>query len=122
MGLDSFWEMPPGGKKAEFEPPLRLCGGMFSEHGEGSFRGKVYDALVESVTGESLYQEDIDPATVAKMAVALASTEFESLPESLRAGESKDNSGYAVNREEYEDLRRMFSAYAVRGASLRGWW
>ena len=33
-----------------------LCGGMFSGHGNGSFRGKVYNDFVEEITRESLYQ------------------------------------------------------------------
>jgi len=121
MGLDSFWELPSGSKKANFNPPLRLCGGIFSGSGEGSFRGKVYDSIVETVTGESLYQEEINPSTVAKMASALQSTEFESIPLSLRSPEG-DGFGDGVTAHEYDDLRRMFSSYAELGASLKGWW
>lgn len=127
MGLDSFWELPKESKKAKFSPPLGLCGGMFSSHGEGSFRGKAYDDLVESVTGVSLYQEEIPPRVVKKMSAALAAKEFESLPKNFRSdGHAGDpdngSSDYAVTREEYEDLRRMFAVYAKLGASLKGWW
>ncbi len=122
MGLDSFWELPKGVKKAKFTPPLRLCGGMFSAHGEGSFRGGVYGSLVEAVTGESLYQEEIPPEVVRKMSNSLSGTDFENLPEQLRLTSLNPSSTIAVTREDYEDLCRMFSSYARLGATLRGWW
>ncbi len=124
MGLDNFWELPKGNKETTFEPPLELCGGMFSSHGEGSFRGKVYNSLIETVTGESLYQEKIKPSTVRKMSASLSSTEFDALPEHFRATspEIASSSTCSVTKEEYEDLRRMFSVYAGLGASLKGWW
>lgn len=121
MGLDSFWELPGKNKKIKFDPPLRLCGGMLSAHGEGSFRGKVYDTLVETVTGQSLYQEVISPEVVKKMAQSLSKTEFDTLPEPMRTTQV-ESSEYAVTRLEYEDLRRMFSQYAEAGACLKGWW
>lgn len=121
MGLDNFWELPKGNKDIKFNPPLRLCAGMFSGHGEGSFRGKVYDTLIETVTGESLYQEEIPPSIIAKMSASLEEMAFDSLPEGLRSPEM-GSSDPAVTREEYEDIRRMFSSYAACGASLKGWW
>lgn len=121
MGLDSFWELPEGSADAKFDPPLALCGGLFSGHGEGSFRGKAYDALVETVTGVSLYQEEIPPAVVAEMSNALAGTDFDALEETFRS-QDELGSGCGVTREEYDDLRRMFAAYAKLGASLKGWW
>ncbi len=51
---------------------IQLCGGLFSGDA-GSFRGKVYDVLVEQITGESLYQFWIPPEAVRRMAQALAS-------------------------------------------------
>jgi hypothetical protein len=92
---------------------------MLSASGEGSFRGKVYDSLVETVTGESLYQEEIPTETVAKMAKSLELMEFDDLPSNLRESAEYD---YSVSKEEYEDLRRMFSIYANAGAVLKGWW
>jgi hypothetical protein len=121
MGLDSFWDIPKGSKDVNFSPPLKLCGGMLSAHGEGSFRGKVYDYLIETVTGESLYQEKIAPAVIKKMSLALDNTEYDSLPPHLRTSGSADEA-YPVTREEYEDIRRMFSTYAKLGACLKGWW
>ena len=57
MGLDSFWRHPiEGTPDLEFNPPLTLCGGMLSGNGQGSFRGKVYEDVIKSITGVSLYQ------------------------------------------------------------------
>lgn len=124
MGLDNFWELPPEGEEAKFDPPLNLCGGMLSSNGEGSFRGKVYDSLIEAVTGESLYQEGIEAEIVSKMATVLSGTDFEDLPEHFRGreGDVCSNGEGEVTKQEYEDLRRMFSAYANLGAGLKGWW
>lgn len=105
MGLDSFWVYPDGDdvKHPEFDPPLRLCGGMFSGNGSGSFRGKVYDADIRVVTGQSLYREVIDNETVRLMAERL---------EMFSTSESP----------EQKDLARMFRAYADAGFMLKGWW
>jgi hypothetical protein len=104
MGLDSFWRHPDGKevKDPEFDPPLQLCGGMFSANGQGSFRGKVYNDLIQSETGVSLYQELIPNSTVQKMAAKLALMETED--------------------EEATDLVRMFLAYGSAGFDLLGWW
>lgn len=121
MGLDSFWELPGGINEPNFDPPLRLCGGMLSGSGSGSFRGKVYDTLVEAVTGESLYQEVIDSTVVSKMSDSLEGRDYDSLPDDLRC--PKDETlGDEVTRAEYGDLRRMFSSYSKLGAILKGWW
>lgn len=106
MGLDSFWKHPvEGSPEPEFDPPLSLCGGMFSGHGQGSFRGKVYNGIVEGVTGVSLYQEQIPNSTVREMAAKLAA----------------HYSKLSVEGEE-ADLVRMFLAYAESGHDLLGWW
>lgn len=113
MGLDSIW-VTEGGTDVfnlDFTPPLQLCGGLFSGHGTGSFRGKVYSYLIEDITGESLYQERIPNATVRMMAEKLSD-----LPTAYAVHR------YQVSVREYEDLRRMFAAYAQAGADLVGWW
>ena len=117
MGLDSFWKLPKRKKKPVFEPELMLCGGMLSGHGNGSFRGKVYDHLIESVTGVSLYQEEIDDETVCLMADALDANPYDTLPEEWTDGDYGN-----VAADEYHDLQRMFRAFADKGATLHGGW
>ena len=109
MGLDSYWEVAThmGQLHPEFDPPLQLCGGLFSEHGRGSFRGKVYEDAILEVTGVSLYQEVIDADTIKAMAAKLDA--FRLVEQGLEPDEARD-------------MCRMFTTYAATDASLRGWW
>ena len=109
MGLDNFWRLPEG-KEVTFKPPLKLCGGMLSGHGDGSFRGKVYDEIVEDVTRVSLYG-DIDAATVKQMSEMLDGTPYD--PEF--------EANFDIKKAEYNDLRRMFRTYADADANLAAW-
>jgi hypothetical protein len=112
MGLDCFWEMPDGKEHPEFNPPLELCGGMFSGHGSESFRGKVYARFVEEVSGESLY-EDLTNKQVKKIADALESDEAIKRMDYLWEEDQ--------NSKVLKDLRRMFRKYANAGATLKTW-
>lgn len=116
MGLDNFWEMPEGKEDPSFDPPLNLCGGMFSGHGSGSFRGKVYNGIVEAVTGVSLYEDKILNRKVKAMAKALRETTYD------EAMEKRGPEGYEISREDYEDLQAMFTVYADAGATLTSWY
>lgn len=95
-----------------FKPELNLCGGMFSGHGSGSFRGKVYNPVIEEIADVSLYQDEIPNETVRAIADKLEACPFEEAP----------GNGYGMTAEEYADLKRMFRAYADAGATLKGWW
>lgn len=104
MGLDSFW-VNDEHKPAFIEGEFRVCGGMLSDHGNSSFRGKVYDELIKSITGQSLYQKYISGETIKLMADALeAHLQFE------------------LCAEEYDELKKMFRAHANAGHGLVGWW
>ena len=91
---------------------------MPSGSGEGSFRGKVYAGLIEAVTGESLYKEDISNDTVKKMSDALDKTSY---ADAMKLREA-DEYGYEIDRNEYGQLQEMFRLYADAGATLHGWW
>lgn len=122
MGLDTYAlrRYPPEGiygkltdeDKAAFAAAnINLCGGMLSGNGDdGSFRGKVYDDLVQEVTGQTLYQELIDPETVKEMAQALAEVD------PAIAGM------YRMGKREVTSLQRFFQVAAERGLALYGWW
>lgn len=109
MGLDNFWVLPEGKEEISFSPELHLCGGMFSGHGQGSFRGKVYDEIVSEITGVSLYTDEIDNQTIQEMADKLVKTKY-------------DRQLFDCTEEEFRDLRVMFSVYADAGASLKSWY
>ena len=142
MGLDNFWELPEGADEPTFEKELRLCGGMFSGHGQGSFRGKVYADLVEAITGVSLYTEKIDNETVREMAQKLAETTYEEALEhdswtmfspEVWYNEDTEEEYYAFEedpeypnheecKERWKDFQTMFMTYAEAGAELTSWW
>ena len=137
MGLDSFWLEPEKNDKGEYDTmevetdePIQLCGGMMSGSGCGSFRGKVYDDIVDGVTGESLYQEMINNETVRAMADALEAADYDTYYglDKPKTGEPLDNiqdvfaGSNQISREEFADLQRMFRLYADAGANLHGWW
>jgi hypothetical protein len=69
MGLDNLWKKNDN-ETASVEGNFQICGGMFSGHGNDSFRGKVYHRLVEDITGISLYgytnESDIIPNEIIK--------------------------------------------------------
>lgn len=113
MGLDSYW-VDAEGKSGQIEGNFKVCGGMLSGHGNDSFRGKVYDAVVQQVTGVSLYQEEISADTVKVMASRLLDLD----------GHKQDSLAktYGMALDEFVDLIRMFRLHAEAGHSLKGWW
>ncbi len=130
MGLDSFWRLPKyplnsdlnekmfmelGNEKVEhpkFNPPLKLVGEITSGHGVESFRGKVYTDFIGDITEISLFQEEMSNEQVKKIADKLEATEYK-----------KDwEEDYDLTKQNFNDLKRMFRAYADIGATLDGWW
>jgi len=91
--------------------PGELIGGLFSGTGEdGSFRGKAYDADVEKLTGESLYQEEIDNESVKGMA--------ECLNKAVRNGKK-----VMVEHDDHLPiLAAWFTVAADNGYTVNGWW
>jgi hypothetical protein len=108
LGLDSYARNTPNEdgdltdeqKQAFQNADIRLCGGMFSGNGnDGSFRGKVYNSLIEETTGVSLYEEWIEPDSVAEM-----SRKLDELLEDVTA------------------LQRFFGVCSDEGLGIVGWW
>lgn len=111
MGLDNFWECE---KHPNFDPPLNLCGGLFSGHGEQSFRGKVYASIIEGVTDYSLYSVKLTQKEIASIAQRLEKTPFKKI---------KRFNDWDISEEEYSDLIRMFKEYSkVEEVSLTSWY
>ena len=129
MGLDSYWVMPGyEGKRDEQPVPeelegveLNLCGGMLSANGLHSFRGKVYDGFICVVAGEeySLYTEEMPNEDVCVIADSLEAYEWDH--GNFYEG-STGFSDFEVSIGEFQDLKKMFRAYADAGAVLKGWW
>lgn len=98
------------------EVPNVLCGGLFSGNGAGpSFRGKVYNDIIENLTGVSLYQEEIPNETVKGMADTLGLL----LTTGVNNRQCK-KLGLAV--EEFEALAKWFRVVADNNGVVVGWW
>jgi len=122
MGLDSFWVHPNDTDEhkethPEFTPELRLCGGMFSEFGSGSFRGKEYSAFIEDWTDFHLYHELMDNETVAEIGLHL-----QRYADNMVSHDLTLHTNYDISEDEVRDLARMFVAYGAAGFELVGWW
>jgi hypothetical protein len=111
MGLDNFWRVS-GEQEGVVEGSFNICGGMFSGSGNSSFRGKVYNSLVEKITGVSLYQEEIPSNVVKEMADKLEEQPYNGNWEHL----------FGINEDEYKDLVGMFVKHAEEDHYLVGWW
>jgi hypothetical protein len=120
MGLDTYAaplpdaELGEEDRKAFVAADLQLCGGIWSGD-PGSFRGKVYAAVVERVAGVSLYDEWIPPGTVREMARAFAACDPEAVAREM-AGEVG-----ATTSAEIRALGRFLRICADRGLGLVGW-
>jgi hypothetical protein len=121
MGLDTYAArsqsdgMTDPDRKAFEEAEITLCGGLLSGDA-GSFRGKVYEYVVHTVTGVSLYQEWIPPDTVGEMADAFARCDPE------QVAEEEHWPPYVTSPEHVLELATFFRVCADRGLGLRGWW
>ena len=115
MGLDNYW-MKSKDEAGVIEGEFKICGGMFSENGNDSFRGKVYHRFIEDVTEVNLYGHpdtgEISNEIVKKMADDLEATEW------------RDSyiENYDIIEEEFKDLVRMFRLHADAGHYLLSNW
>ena len=98
------------------EVPNVLCGGLFSGNGSGpSFRGKIYNEVIEEITGVSLYQEVIPTDTVKGMADALGLL--------MAAGvNTRKCKKMGITEEELQSLAKWFKVVAAHDGLVTGWW
>ena len=111
MGLDCFWKNKQG-QTANINREFNVCGGMFSDNGTTSFRGKVYNDLIEQASKISLYQEEISAETCKKISECLDSFDFAKY----------DATFWNLERDEFEQLKEMFRTHTALGHHLVGWW
>jgi hypothetical protein len=115
MGLDNLWKKNDN-EDAQVEGDFQICGGLFSDNGNTSFRGKVYHRFVEDVTGVSLYGDretnEIPIETVKEMADDLEAT----------AWQDSYIENYDIEKQEFEDLVRMFRLHVDAGHYLVSSW
>lgn len=120
MGLDTYAVKVERADAGLFKDVRGLCGGMFSEDGsDGSFRGKVYDEVVEAATGRSLYQELIPPGEVAEMSELYDAWLEQWVKEN---GESGYSGKYEISYEELVALGKFLRVCKENKLGLAGWW
>jgi hypothetical protein len=114
MGLDNIW-MKNKDEHGVIEGEFKICGGVFSGHGNDSFRGKVYERFVEDVTGVSLFG---DPETFET-----PNETVKQMADDLEATEWRDSyiENYDIEEHEFKDLVRMFRLHADAGHYLLAW-
>jgi hypothetical protein len=112
MGLDNFWKK----NKDEFgivKAKLKVCGSMLNDEDDNySFRGKVYFRIIKDITMVDLYDGMIPNETVKQMADDLESVTF--IPEYIVH--------YDIEKDEFEDLVKMFRLHADAGHYLVSSW
>ncbi len=113
MGLDNFWKK----NKDEFgivKAKLKVCGSMLNDEDDNndSFRGKMYARIILDITMVDLYDDMIPNETVKQMADDLEATEFR--PEYI--------AHYDIEKDEFEDLVKMFRLHADAGHYLVSSW
>lgn len=122
MGLDNFVSRAPGDvvltpedERAFAESGISLCGSIHTD-GATSFRGKIYVEFVSAVTGESLFDDWLPPATLAAMADKLAACDADTVGEGLGIYED-----FVPSPGEIRDLQRLFRLCADRGLGIIAW-
>jgi hypothetical protein len=119
MGLDTYPSRGPGecvltpeDEAALGKLELPLC----SFGPRASFRGKVYEDVVNRVTGsaQSLYELWMAPEQVAELAAAFEACD----PEAVAQASEADY--YPATADEVRALRQLFRVCADRGLGLYG--
>jgi hypothetical protein len=99
-------------------PDNRLCGGLFSGGGN-SFRGKVYNDIVEFFTNYSLYSDELTPDQVKDIYLMLCQvTEDRFLREYVAEGMNT----WEVEYRELKDLTEWFGVVVSEGGSVISWY
>lgn len=108
---------------------LSTCG-MFSGTGpDGSFRGKCYYEFVEEATGESIYDDLIEPDRLVQMGDKIA--KFLSSPHLNLLKYIKDNypnfDGWTEEElkqtaSDWTKLGKLFKAFGLAGFHLTSWY
>lgn len=103
---------------------ILLVGGIFSGNGyDGSFRGKCYNDLIETVTGYSLYNHLIDPEEVKEIYLKLVEFRKKVKDEkSFERWQKKNKFSYIMSLKEFDRLILFFKICVKHNLALHGWW
>ena len=117
---------------------INLCGGMMSGHGsDGSFRGKVYEPLIDDLMqheggiwhleGEDAHitsQELKEQADALGQLITAKLEDADELDEVLKDDTIiyQSSIGYEYTFKEVCDLETLFRVASERGAVMHVWW
>ena len=128
VGLDIYAMETKNADPKLFEG-IRLCGGELHTD-TTSFRGKVYESLVQWMTGDevTLYQEVVPFDDLRKLADQFAFF-FQENPDDVKAQEllndlfyNTKQTDYAHTVDEVRNLSKFFNICLDNNLHLRGWW
>lgn len=111
MGLDCFWKNAQG-QTAKLNREFKVCNGIESDNGIVSFRGKVYNDLVKTASGKSLYQEVIDAETCRHISQCLDKFDFDTFEDNY----------WDIQPDEFEQFKEMFRAHISLGHFIVSSW
>lgn len=95
--------------------------GMCSGTGpDGSFRGKAYADFVLNVTGESLYDERIEPETLIQMADRIE--KFLLMDQTQYIEDNYSSWDKDTLLQDWTKLAKLFRAFGKSGFYLTSWW
>ena len=95
--------------------------GMCSGTGpDGSFRGKAYADFVLSVTGESLYDERIEPETLIQMADRIE--KFLLMDQTQYIEDNYSSWDKDTLLQDWTKLAKLFRGFGKSGFYLTAWW
>jgi hypothetical protein len=100
----------------EFFPNNNLCGGMFSGGGN-SFRGKVYDEVVQFFTNYTLYEDILEPDQVREIATMLNEVTEERFNQ-----EFAPHNGWEITYNQVQQLAEWFHIVAEEDGSVISWY
>lgn len=112
MGLDNYWKQNDG-NDGFVAGEFNVCGGICSGNGNDSFRGKVYNSIVENVTGVSLYNDKIPSDKIHEMNQKIQNCSLET---------AKEHSSYDIGKEEWDNFKKMWDAHTKANHYLVSWW
>jgi hypothetical protein len=108
MGLDVFWVLPKGAKNPVFNPPLSLRNCWILDNGTLTFGD--YSALLFRLSGVPQHEREISSYSVQMIAESF---------DKVTCREFIKSTGFVIACCEWNELYRMFKAYAKIGASMR---
>ena len=112
MGLDMYWELPKGNYHPRFIPSLCLINCWTMEDGSLTFGD--YAIYLSALSGVPTHDQYISEASVIEISERFDQVDYKVFCEL--------NSFVSLSLKEWNDLKRMFNAYAKIGGRIQVSW